>query len=164
MIRVLQTGSEITVWRLVTARFAETAFSGEGARRYGGRWNRKGTAIIYTAASQSLAMLEILVQDEPLRARYVMIAAHIPRGIKIERVKVEDLPRGWRDAAVREQLQILGTTWEKKRSSAVLAVPSAVIPVETNYLLNPLHPDFARIVIDTPQAFVTDLRLIKGRF
>ena len=68
----------ITVWRLVTARFAATAFSGEGARLYGGRWNRKGAPMIYTAASQSLAMLEILVQDEPLCARYVTIPATLP--------------------------------------------------------------------------------------
>ena len=58
----------LTVWRLVTARFADSAFSGEGARLYGGRWNRKGVPIVYTAGSQSLVMLEILVQDEPLRA------------------------------------------------------------------------------------------------
>lgn len=60
----------LTVWRLVTARLAKTAFSGEGARLYGGRWNRKGIRMAYTAGSQSLAMLEMLVQDEPLRARY----------------------------------------------------------------------------------------------
>lgn len=52
------------VWRLLTARFADTAFTGEGARLYGGRWNRKGVPMVYTAGSQSLATLEMLVQDE----------------------------------------------------------------------------------------------------
>jgi RES domain-containing protein len=152
----------LTVWRLVTARFAETAFSGEGARLYGGRWNRKGVAMVYTAGSQSLAMLEMLVQDEPLRARYVMIPAIMPANLRVERVVPAQLPANWRDAAARQDLQMLGSDWAKRRSSAVLAVPSAIIPAETNYLLNPLHPAFSRIRIGEPQEFVTDLRLIRA--
>ncbi|MBM3358419.1 MAG: RES domain-containing protein [Betaproteobacteria bacterium] len=151
----------LSVWRLVTARFAKSAFSGEGARLYGGRWNRKGVSLVYTAGTQSLAMLEMLVQDEPLRARYVMIEARIPKGVTIDRIKMEDLPSDWRDIAAREKLQAIGTEWATKRSAAVLAVPSAVIPAETNYLLNPRHPDFRRIRIGKPQKFETDLRLIK---
>ena len=151
----------LTVWRLVTARFARSAFSGDGARLYGGRWNRKGVPLVYTAATQSLAMLEMLVQDEPLRARYVIIEARIPSGVRIDRVMVEDLPADWRNIAAREKLQAIGTEWAKKRSAAVLAVPSAVIPAESNYLLNPLHQDFRRIRVGKPQRFETDLRLIK---
>jgi RES domain-containing protein len=151
----------LTVWRLVTARFAGTAFSGEGARLYGGRWNRKGMAMVYTSGSQSLAVLEILVQDEPLRARYVVIPAVLPRNLKIERIAPDQLPSDWRSLAARDQLQVIGTDWARRRSSAVLAVPSAVIPSETNYLLNPLHPAFAKIEIGEPQDFTTDLRLIK---
>lgn len=151
----------LTVWRLTTARFAKSAFSGEGARLYAGRWNRKGVALVYTAATQSLAMLEMLVQDEPLRARYVMIEVRLPQTLAIDRIKIEDLPPDWRDSAAREKLQAIGTQWAGKRGSAVLAVPSAVIPAETNYLLNPLHPDFRRIKIGKPQRFETDLRLIK---
>ena len=147
------------VWRMLTARFAETAFSGEGARLYGGRWNRKGIPIIYTAGSQSLAVLEMLVQDEPLRARYVMIPAILPTNLKIERVKIDQLPADWRGADKREHLQAVGTAWAASRSSAVLAVPSAVIPAETNYLLNPLHPAFARIEIGNAERFFTDPRL-----
>lgn len=151
----------LTVWRLLTARFAESAFPGEGARLYGGRWNRKGIPMVYTAGSQSLAMLELLVQDEPLRARYVMIAATLPKGLKIERINPEELSADWRDLAAREELQAIGTDWAKRRSSAVLAVPSVVIPSETNYLLNPLHPSFAKIEIGEPRDFITDLRLIR---
>jgi RES domain-containing protein len=152
----------LIVWRFVTARYAKSAFSGEGARLYGGRWNKKGVPLVYTAGSQSLAVLEMLVQDEPLRARYTMIEARIPAGIAIDRIRVEDLPSDWRDIAAREKLQALGTEWALKRGSAVLAVPSAVIPAETNYLLNPLHADFRRIRIGKPQKFKTDLRLVKG--
>ena len=149
----------LTVWRLLTARFARSAFSGEGARVYGGRWNRKGTPMVYTAGSQSLAMLEMLVQDEPLRARYVMLPAALPKNLKIERVTPAQLPADWRDPGARDQLQAIGTDWVNRGSSAALAVPSAVIPSETNYLLNPLHPAMARIVIGKPQDFITDLRL-----
>jgi len=151
----------LSAWRLVTARFARSAFSGEGARLYGGRWNRRGVSLVYTAGTQSLAMLEMLVQDEPLRARYVTIEARIPKGLTIDRIKLAELPLDWREPAAREKLQAIGTEWARKRSAAVLAVPSAVIPVETNYLLNPLHADFRRIRIGKPQKFETDLRLIK---
>ncbi|NMG01156.1 RES domain-containing protein [Aromatoleum toluolicum] len=152
----------LTVWRLVTARFAASAFSGEGARLYGGRWNRKGVQMVYTAATQSLAMLEMLVQDEPLRARYVVIPASIPSGLRIDRIVVSELPDDWRSPAGREYLQDLGSDWAKRNSTAVLAVPSAVIPSETNYLLNPLHPSFTKIAIGDAQEFITDLRLIRS--
>jgi RES domain-containing protein len=151
------------VWRLLTARFAASAFSGEGARLYGGRWNRKGVALVYAAGSQSLAMLEMLVQDQPLRARYVMIPATLARNLKIERITPDQLPADWRDPAARERLQAIGGDWARRKSSAVLAVPSSVIPSETNYLLNPLHPSFAKIEIGTPRDFVADLRLIRGQ-
>ncbi len=151
----------LTVWRLTTARFAKSAFSGDGARLYGGRWNRKGVPLVYTAASQSLAMLEMLVQDEPLRARYVMIEVRLPKALAIDRIRIEDLPPDWREIAARGKLQSIGTQWAVKRSCAVLAVPSAVVSAETNYLLNPLHPDFRRIKIGKPQRLDTDLRLIK---
>lgn len=149
------------VWRLLTARFADSAFTGEGARLYGGRWNRKGVPMVYTAGSQSLAMLEMLVQDEPLRARYVMIQVTLPKNLKIERVTEDELPADWRDFAPREHTQAIGTAWAKRKSTAVLAVPSAVIPAEHNYLLNPLHPSFAKIEIGEPRDFITDLRLMK---
>jgi len=149
------------VWRLLTARFAKTAFSGEGARLYGGRWNRKGVPMVYTAGSQSLAVLEMLVQDEPLRTRYVMIPVTLPKNLKIEGITSDQLPADWRNLGTREQLQAIGSDWAKRRSSAVLAVPSSVIPAETNYLLNPLHPSYAKIEIGEPQDFITDLRLKK---
>ena len=148
-----------TVWRIVTARFAQAAFSGEGARRYGGRWNPKGVPVVYTAGSQSLAMLEMLVQDQPLRARYMTVPAEIPPELEIERVDVERLPAAWRDAAVLEALRVIGSEWAAGLGTAVLAVPSAVIPSETNYLLNPRHPDFARIVIGESRELITGLRL-----
>lgn len=148
-----------TVWRIVTARYVSTAFSGEGARLYGGRWNPMGVPMVYTASTQALATLELLVQDGKLAANYAMVPAIIPARMKIERVKLEDLPEDWRNPESREQLQAIGTDWIKRGSSAVLAVPSSVIPAEINYLLNPLHSSFKKIEIGEAQVFLTDLRL-----
>ena len=133
----------LTVWRMVTGRRVDAAYSGDGARIYGSRWNPKGVPVVYTAGSQSLATLEMLVQDGRLQAKYFMIPATIPPRLKIERVDPDDLPEGWRDPASIEPLQQIGAAWCKRGSSAVLAVPSAVVPAETNYLLNPLHPSFS---------------------
>lgn len=151
----------LSVWRITTAAYARSAFSGEGARLYGGRWNPKGVPMVYTAASQSLAMLEMLVQDQPLRARYVMIEARIPGGMPIDRLRVDDLPSDWREFGARAKLQTIGAEWARKRRTAVLAVPSSIVPAESNYLLNPLHPDFKRIKVGKPATVKTDLRLIK---
>ncbi len=89
------------VWRLCTPRFTRTAFSGEGARLYGDRWNRKGVPMVYAAGSLSLAVLEMLVQDEPLRARYRMMGATLPANLKIESITPAHLPASWRNAAAR---------------------------------------------------------------
>jgi len=148
------------VWRLTSARRARAAFSGEGARLYGGRWNPKGVPVVYTAQSQALAVLEMMVQDEALAARYVMIQAQIPDGVAIEQIDAHSLPAEWRLMRHLETLREIGAGWARSRRSAVLAVPSAVIPVETNYLLNPLHPEFKRVRIGKPVAFRLDPRLL----
>lgn len=147
------------VWRMTTAKHAGTAFTGEGARLYGGRWNPEGIPMVYTAATQSLAILELLVQDGRMLAHYVMIPVTIPTSLKIEHIELKDLPDGWREPAAREHLRSMGADWIKSGSSAVLAVPSAVVPQETNYLLNPLHPAISKLKIGDAQEFITDLRL-----
>ncbi len=150
----------LTVWRIVTEQHAATAFSGEGARLYGGRWNPKGIALIYTAQSQSLAALEMLAQDIPLRARYVIMPAKVPKQL-IEHYNLQQLPPNWRDPAVRSTLQMIGATWVKTGCSAVLAVPSVIIPTELNYLLNPHHPDFVKIEFGQAAPFTLDMRLLR---
>lgn len=151
-----------TVWRITTARFASTAFSGEGARRYGGRWNPKGWEVVYTAESQSLALLELMVQDDPLRAHYVLIPAHLPSGLPETRIDAEQLPGDWRTIGARDVLHAIGQAWLQDMQTAVLNVPSAVVPAERNYLLNPRHPDFARITLGEPQSLQTDTRLLRN--
>ena len=151
----------LTVWRITTRRFVDTAFSGEGARLFGGRWNRPGQSLVYTAESRSLALLEMLVQDDPLRAHYVLIPAHVPDTVSREQMDINALPAGWRNQEERTQLQALGASWLRESRSCVLAVPSAVVPAELNFLINPLHPDFAGITFGEPEPLETDLRLIR---
>lgn len=151
----------LRVWRLTTARHAGDAFSGEGARLYGGRWNHKGVPLVYVSATLSLAMLEMLVQDPPLAAHYVARPADIPALLPMQRLTPADLPADWRLASGRPALQRAGSDWATHAASAVLAVPSAVIPDEFNYLLNPLHPDFRRIGTGAAQSLDTDLRLLR---
>jgi len=151
----------LTVWRIVTHRFAATSFSGDGARLYGGRWNRKGVSVVYTSGTTSLAMLELMVQDSPLRARYVVIPAVIPDGMDIERLNAGQLPAEWRNTMAREALQEIGSDWVASRRTAVLAMPSAVVPGEHNYLINPRHDAFWRIGIGSAQVLLTDRRLLQ---
>lgn len=151
-----------TVWRITTARFAKTAFSGEGARVFGGRWNPKGWDVLYTAESQSLALLEMMVQDDPLRAHYVRIRAQWPKDLAEERIEAAQLPRNWRTIDARDTLQALGKAWLQAGKTALLSVPSAVVPAERNYLINPHHPAFAKIALGKPQSLQTDTRLLRN--
>ena len=151
-----------TVWRITTARFARTAFSGEGARLYGGRWNPKGWEVVYTAESQSLALLESISQDDPLRAHYVLIPAQLPSDLPETHIDAGQLPADWRTIGARDVLQAMGLAWLQSAQTAVLSAPSAVVPAERNYLLNPRHPDFARIVIGEPRSLQTDTRLLRN--
>ncbi|ENO78985.1 hypothetical protein B447_13449 [Thauera sp. 27] len=150
------------VWRITTARFAASAFSGEGARLYGGRWNPKGWPMIYTAESQSLDLLELMVQDDPLRANYVLIPAQLPADLPETRVDTESLPSEWRTIGARSSLQEIGRTWIDSGETVVLSVPSAVVPAERNYLLNPRHPNFTRIQIGAPLSLEVDTRLLRN--
>jgi len=150
------------VWRITTARFADRAFTGEGARRYGGRWNPQGWEMVYTAESPALALLELMVQDDPLRAHYVLLPATVPDDMACTTLTPTDLPANWRTLGQRPVLQALGQQWLQNGHSAVLQVPSAVLPIECNFLLNPCHSDFARITIGTPQSLETDTRLLRN--
>jgi len=90
----------------------------------------------------------------------VLTSAEIPNDIRKERVELSDLPARWRVSPSPEYLQSIGNDWIGRRLSAVLAVPSAVIPQENNYLLNPAHPDFKHIRINRPTPFSFDPRII----
>jgi RES domain-containing protein len=116
--------------------------------------------MVYTAQTQSLALLEMLVQDAPLHARYVMIPARVPEQIVVH-IDQTILPADWRELSARNDLQQIGATWIHAGTSAVLAVPSAVVPAEFNYLINPAHPDYALLEIGTRTEWLTDQRLMR---
>ncbi len=146
-------------WRLVKERHATTAFSGEGAARVGGRWNSRGRRLVYTSATQSLAVLESLVHLDPAMVfRYVMIRAEFPESL-VETLAPSVLPRGWRDEPPPSATKWIGDQWVRDCRSAVLAVPSVIVPGEINYLLNPAHDDFAKMKQGDPLPFGIDARL-----
>jgi RES domain-containing protein len=151
----------VIAWRLCSTRFAKTAFSGEGARMAGGRWNDKGIRVVYCGGSLALAALELFVHVDPgdLPDDLVAIQVTIPEDLEVERITVRSLPAGWRRTPGPETLKELGNAWVTRGSSAVLAVPSAIIPAEENYLLNPTHEDFSRVVLARPEPFVFDPRM-----
>lgn len=153
----------VTVYRLVRAKHAAHAFDGEGARRYGGRWNPPGVAMVYTARHLSLAVLELFVHLEPEVAPedLVILAAHLPRSWRIPRLQVAELPSNWRAVPALGALQDAGEQWVRKGKSAALAVPSAVVPAEQNILINPAHPAFSAIRLGKPQSFSFDPRMWK---
>ena len=142
------------------SRKAHAAFDGEGARIVGGRWNRRGTAAVYASESLALAALELLVHADPalLPEDLVAIAAEVPDNLAVESVPPRELPADWRNHPAPEALADRGTEWAKSRRTAVLAVPSALVPRERNFLLNPAHPDFRRIRIGKPEPFTLDTR------
>ncbi len=152
-----------TVFRLVKAQHAAHAFDGEGARRFGGRFNPPGVAIVYTATHLSLAVLELFVHLDPGDAPedLVSITARLPPALGIARLEAGDLPLDWRSYPAPERLRELGAEWVRTGGAAALVVPSAVVPREENVLLNPAHPDFGMIEIGEPEAFSFDPRMWK---
>lgn len=149
------------VWRICSRKHQR--FDGEGARRYGGRWNHTGTFVVYTSGPLSLAALELFVHMDIDTAPgdLVAIQVDIPDTLTIETIKIESLPRDWRRYPGGEALKDIGTAWASKASTAILAVPSAVIPEERNYLLNPAHRDFKRIRLRKPVVFRFDAGMWK---
>jgi RES domain-containing protein len=149
-------------WRIVKAKYADSAFSGEGASRVGGRWNSRGRWLVYTSGNLSLAALELLVHlNPPVPLRWVAIPCEFDERI-VETLPVKGLPRHWRRYPATAATRHLGDLWLERASSAVLAVPSAIIPREWNYLINPEHPDMKRIVVGKPEPFAFDPRLIEA--
>ncbi len=151
------------VWRLTRARRVAKALQGEGARLYGGRWNPKGVAMVYASATLSLAVLEALVHVDvaTLPEDYRAVPVEIPDDLPVGRIEPGDLPRGWRAARDQPALQKIGADWVQANETAVLSVPSAVIPEERNVLINPAHPEAARIAAGKAQPFCFDPRLTR---
>jgi RES domain-containing protein len=152
----------LTGCRLVPSDHAATAFDGEGARLFGGRWNSKGVALVYASSHKSLAALETRVHiDATSKTKsYKAIAFHFDDAL-MEVLPLRALPTDWREEPPPPSTQQLGDAWVKAAKSAILAVPSIIIPDELNYMINPTHSDFAKIIIDKATDFSFDQRLFK---
>lgn len=147
-------------WRIVKTKYARNAFDGEGAKVYGGRWNSVGVPMVYTAANASLAVLEILVHLD---------ASGILHAYSLCKVKIDDrliksldrrrIPSNWRAASAANQVRLIGDAWVSSRESAVLRVPSAIVPTEDCLLINPRHPNAGKLIVEKPVPFTFDERL-----
>jgi len=154
----------VRIWRIATA--AHVPFDGEGARRHGSRWTPKGVAVVYASATLSLAALERFVHTDPDLEPLDLIAVPVDAdgAIPIQSLLASDLPVDWRTYPAPESLARFGMEWVTSARAAVFAVPSAVIPHERNFLLNPAHSDFARLTLGEPEPFSFDPRMWrKGR-
>jgi RES domain-containing protein len=139
-----------------------TAFDGEGARLFGGRWNSAGTAMVYASRYKSTAILETRVHIEATSKRkdYKSFAFRFDKEL-LQVLLTTHLPGNWRQEPVPLSTQQLGDDWAKSLSSVILGVPSIIVPEDLNYLINPRHPDFSKIQIDKPTDFAFDERLFK---
>ena len=147
--------------RLVKARHAASPLNGEGARRAGGRWNPKGMPLVYCSSSLALAALELLVHLDPaaIPEDLIAIEAQAPDSLPLLQWVPADLPAGWRTDPVQPTLQAMGGAWVKGARSGLLLVPSVIVPSEVNILINPAHPDVARILVLARTPFTFDPRL-----
>ena len=149
------------MWRLCAAKYGDTAFSGDGARLYGGRWSPSGIALAYAAESRALAVVEVLANVDDAETLFdvawVLVSAAIPADL-ID--KPTRLPDSWRQFPHAIETQTLGMEWMRSKRSAVLRVPSAVVPGEWNYLIDPAHEDFKRVKIGPPESFAFDPRIM----
>jgi RES domain-containing protein len=147
----------VRAWRLVTEHRASTAFDGEGSYRFGNRWNHPGVRVVYIAEHLSLAALEVLVHSQD-----VDLVAY--RAIPIEYdlawvENLETLPDDWQVDPAPASTKDIGSTWAQQASSLLLRVPSTVVPVEFNLILNIQHPNFGKLEFGEGQEFVFDPRL-----
>ena len=138
-----------------------TAFSGDGARAYGGRWNVPGIPIVYAAHTRALAALESLAHygGAERRLQFVPFEIEVPESL-VMRIELSDLPRDWRRAEPGASTQALGSEWQRSGRSAALLVPSVHVPQEYCVLLNPEHPGTDKIMVAYPEPFSFDERLV----
>lgn len=153
----------ITAWRITKKKFAQAAFSGEGAELAGGRWNSPGMRVVYASSSISLALLEILVhlQKSRVLSAYLVIPARFQKR-HLKRLDGENLPQDWGAHPPSAPTQTLGDKWVEAHQSLVLEVPSVIVPLETNYLINPAHPAFEQVDVGASLELPLDARLFSG--
>jgi RES domain-containing protein len=155
----------IAVFRIAKLRYQDQIFSGLGGLHAHGCWTVRGHPVVYTSASISLAVLEYTVnyRQRGWVPASVLGRATIPSDISIDIVNLSDLPRDWSLPEPPARLRKIGHNWLAQAATAVLKVPSAVVTEEWNYLLNPKHPDFMKLVFGKPGPFRFDGRVARAR-
>lgn len=130
-----------------------------------GRWHRKGVLLAYAAEHPAVATLEKLTRletyEKASKSRYVLLSLELDPDAHLEVLDVERLPDDWDAFPYTKLTQGIGMRWIQEQRSAVLEVPSAVIRIAKNYLINPLHPGFHELTIGLPQHFAWDSRLFR---
>jgi RES domain-containing protein len=156
----------IEAYRITKQPSAKKAFSGTGARLYGGRWNSVGVEVVYASAHRSLSVLEVLVhmEDDEVGSGAVLIPYLIyPISFDealLEELSATSLPADWPSSPPAKSTQQIDDDWVLRASSPVLSVPSVVVPEERNYVLKPNHARFAEIQIGHPVRCKIDPRLL----
>ena len=149
----------IRAWRIIAGKYAGAAFSGEGALKYSGRWNSVGVGVVYTAQSIALATLEIIAGGATLKLLRNYVKIHV----EFEESAVASpgsLPEDWNAYPPRRNTREIGDRWVRELRSLILKVPSAVIPEEFIYIINPQHPDAGKgLKIGGVEKFQFDPRL-----
>jgi RES domain-containing protein len=150
----------VRVWRIARQRYL--SLDGEGARLNGGRWNSEGIPVVYASSTLSLAALEYLVHVdvEDVPADLCALKLDVPDDAPVEAVEVSSLPDDWNRVEDHPDCLARGDDWARRGAALALRVPSAVIPAETNVLLNPRHPDMARVRVVSIETFAFDRRLL----
>lgn len=151
----------LTAWQITKRKYRDSAFTGEGAEETGGRWNSEGTRIVYASSTISLAILEILVhlQDERILTAFEVIPFHFDSRYR-KTLDIREIPRDWSSLSPSLSSKAVGDEWVRSGGSLILEVPSAVVPLEKNYLINPRHPDFGQLTIEAPLSLPLDERLM----
>jgi RES domain-containing protein len=154
---------DFSAWRIDNAKWGGLSVTGKSSAVSGGRWNSAGISAIY--ASEHLAMAA--------HEKFVHLPRPLPHGMRLvkfgirfgsaalHRVDISQLPADWRREPVSPSTQALGDAWLRSKKTAILAVPSALIPDETNFLINPRHPDFAKIEFTPATPFEFEPRLVR---
>jgi RES domain-containing protein len=145
------------VFRLCRSKFAAD-LSGKGAEIAGGRWNSKGTTMLYTSQSMALCTVEIAIHTPlgNIPDDYTLVTLEIPDDLQIEELTTDDLPDDWRTLPHPNSTQLLVDGFISAGKNAILKVPSAAVPDECNFLVNPSHPDSKRILIKSTEPFEFD--------
>lgn len=152
----------ITAWRITPRKYQDTAFTGAGAKEYGGRFNSVGTAVVYTSDSLALATLELLTKvNERRRLRDRVCIPVTFRETHVQTRNAAELPDGWDIRPYGPASQRVGDEWVRSDASLVLRVPSVVLPHAYNYLINPQHPDAQDLSVGDPEPLHLDPRIYR---